>query len=134
MKVLVLTLLFLLIAASEAKQYSRCSLASCLKQGGLDGYYGYNLANWVCMAYYESRYNTNAVGQPNLDGSRNYGIFQINSETYIIRNCQRNKHICDLQRHYTLCLFLISILMFMIAWRNNCKGRDLSKWIRGCQL
>uniref|UniRef100_A0A8C5SXE3 lysozyme n=1 Tax=Laticauda laticaudata TaxID=8630 RepID=A0A8C5SXE3_LATLA len=61
MKVFTLTLLFFLIAASEAKQYSRCRLASRLKQGGLDGYYGYNLANWVSKP-----------------GSHDYGIFQIN--------------------------------------------------------
>ncbi|KAG8129728.1 hypothetical protein E2320_016451 [Naja naja] len=65
MKVLVLTLLFLLIVASEAKQYSRCELASRLKQRGLDGSYGYSLAM--------------TVRQPNWDGSRNYDIFQINS-------------------------------------------------------
>uniref|UniRef100_A0A670ZGM2 Uncharacterized protein n=1 Tax=Pseudonaja textilis TaxID=8673 RepID=A0A670ZGM2_PSETE len=126
MKVLVLTLLFLLIVASETKQYSRCSLASCLKQGGLDGYYGYNLANWVCMAYYESRYNTNAVGQPNLDGSHDYGIFQINNDD-ITDDIVSAKRIVP-----SHCSNLT--LMFMIAWRNNCKGRDLSKWIRGCQL
>ncbi|KAH0628954.1 hypothetical protein JD844_010622 [Phrynosoma platyrhinos] len=79
MKVLVFTLLCLFIAISEAKVFSRCELAARLKRSGLDGYRGYSLGNWICMAYHESRYNSRAVGQPNSDKSRNYGIFQINS-------------------------------------------------------
>ncbi|XP_013922285.1 PREDICTED: lysozyme C, milk isozyme-like [Thamnophis sirtalis] len=74
-----LALLFLLIAANEAKVYGRCELASLLKRNGLDGYYGYSLGNWICMAYYESGFNSRAVGPRNRDGSRDYGIFQINS-------------------------------------------------------
>ncbi|KAH0628950.1 hypothetical protein JD844_010615 [Phrynosoma platyrhinos] len=79
MKVLVFTLLCLFIAINEAKVFSRCELAARLKRGGLDGYYGYSLGNWICMAYHESRYNSRAVGRPNWDKSRDYGIFQINS-------------------------------------------------------
>ncbi|XP_025033333.1 lysozyme C-1-like [Python bivittatus] len=79
MKALVLTLLFLLLPASEAKVFNRWELASVLKQLGLAGYRGYDLDNWLCMSYHESGYSTQVVGPPNLDGSRNYGIFQINS-------------------------------------------------------
>ncbi|KAG8129730.1 hypothetical protein E2320_016450 [Naja naja] len=79
MKALVLAVLFLFIAANEAKVYSKCELASILKRNGMDRYYGYSLGNWICMAYYESRYNSRAVGPRNWDGSRDYGIFQINS-------------------------------------------------------
>ncbi|XP_072254639.1 lysozyme C, kidney isozyme-like [Pyxicephalus adspersus] len=71
-------LLFLaLFAASEAKVFTKCELAKVLKSAGLDGYYGYSLANWMCMAYYESRYTTNAMYDNGW--SRDYGIFQINS-------------------------------------------------------
>uniref|UniRef100_A0A8C5SXD4 lysozyme n=1 Tax=Laticauda laticaudata TaxID=8630 RepID=A0A8C5SXD4_LATLA len=66
MTVFTLTLLFFLIAASEAKQYSRCRLASRLKQGGLDGYYGYNL---------QIQHQCFGAAKP---GSHDYGIFQIN--------------------------------------------------------
>ncbi|ETE58503.1 Lysozyme C, partial [Ophiophagus hannah] len=31
------------------------------------------------MVFHESGYNTRAVGRPNWDGSRDYGVFQINS-------------------------------------------------------
>ncbi|XP_022224620.2 lysozyme 1 [Drosophila obscura] len=32
---------------------------------------------WLCIAEFESRFNTHAVGQANADGSRDYGLFQI---------------------------------------------------------
>lgn len=45
MKALVLTLLFLLIAASEAKQYSRCEMGSFMKRNGMDGFRGVSVDN-----------------------------------------------------------------------------------------
>ncbi|XP_040261471.1 lysozyme C-1-like [Bufo bufo] len=71
-------LIFLtLFVASHAKVFTKCELAKALKTAGLDGYYGYSLANWMCMAYYESRYTTNAMYDNGW--SRDYGVFQINS-------------------------------------------------------
>ncbi|XP_064536044.1 lysozyme 1 [Drosophila montana] len=35
------------------------------------------LAQWLCIADFESRFNTHVVGQGNSDGSRDYGLFQI---------------------------------------------------------
>lgn len=35
------------------------------------------LAKWLCIADFESRFNTHVVGQGNLDGSKDYGLFQI---------------------------------------------------------
>uniref|UniRef100_A0A8C6X539 Lysozyme n=1 Tax=Naja naja TaxID=35670 RepID=A0A8C6X539_NAJNA len=86
MKALALTFLFLLIAVNEAKVFTKCELASILKGKGMDGYHGYSLGNWICMAYHESRYNSRAVGPRNSDGSRDYGIFQINSRYWCKNN------------------------------------------------
>uniref|UniRef100_A0A8C6X4Z4 Lysozyme n=1 Tax=Naja naja TaxID=35670 RepID=A0A8C6X4Z4_NAJNA len=83
---LALTFLFLLIAVNEAKVFTKCELASILKGKGMDGYHGYSLGNWICMAYHESRYNSRAVGPRNSDGSRDYGIFQINSRYWCKNN------------------------------------------------
>lgn len=43
MKALVVTLLFLLIACSVAKRYTKCELASILKKNGMERYFGYSL-------------------------------------------------------------------------------------------
>lgn len=32
---------------------------------------------WLCIADFESRFNTHVVGQANSDGSKDYGLFQI---------------------------------------------------------
>ncbi|XP_017865271.1 PREDICTED: lysozyme 1 [Drosophila arizonae] len=32
---------------------------------------------WLCIADYESRFNTHVIGRANSDGSRDYGLFQI---------------------------------------------------------
>ncbi|TMW47189.1 hypothetical protein DOY81_007729 [Sarcophaga bullata] len=39
----------------------------------------YPMARWTCIAEHESGYNTKAVGSMNYNGSRDYGIFQINN-------------------------------------------------------
>lgn len=64
------------IAEKKAhKIYERCELAREL-------YYAHNLpfeeiSTWVCIAKYESNYNTSAVGHLNADGSLDHGLFQI---------------------------------------------------------
>lgn len=57
------------------KIYERCELAREL-------YYVHSIpfeqvATWVCIAKYESNYNTSAIGNANGDGSMDHGLFQI---------------------------------------------------------
>ncbi|XP_070791152.1 lysozyme C, milk isozyme-like [Pituophis catenifer annectens] len=147
MKALLLTLLFLLIAANEAKVFTKCELASLLKRQGMEGYHGYKLGDWICMAYHESRYNTQAVGPPNTDGSRDYGIFQINSRWWCNNNQGPTANGChkpcsaflndDITDDIICAKRIVRDPQKMdawVAWRNHCKGRDLSEWTRGCQL
>ncbi|NXW05597.1 LYZL1 protein, partial [Fregetta grallaria] len=78
---LLLLLLALLTAVTKAKVFSRCELAHLFQEEGLDGYGGYSLANWLCMAFYESTFNT-AAESIKADGSADYGIFQISSQQW----------------------------------------------------
>lgn len=48
------------------------------------------LPMWSCIAEYESRFNTDAIGKRNLDGSYDYGIFQI-SDKYWCQPQEQNK-------------------------------------------
>ncbi|XP_070592898.1 lysozyme C, milk isozyme-like [Erythrolamprus reginae] len=141
MKALVLTFLFLLIAPSGAKIFSRCELASVLKQNKL-GYNPDHLGQWMCYAYYASKFNTEAVH------GRSYGIFQIESITW----CSENLTFGRYSRCQTLCsaftddditddiacaMIIASEhmpLTFFWPWVANCRGKNLSKWIRGCNL
>lgn len=57
-----------LLAAANARTYGRCELARELQRLGMHE----NLSTWVCIAYHESRYKTNAYGS-----TGDHGIFQI---------------------------------------------------------
>ncbi|KAF0291551.1 Lysozyme C [Amphibalanus amphitrite] len=66
--------LLAVLSAGHAKVFGRCELARKLKALGISKY---QIADWVCLAYHESRYNTAAVGRLNRDGSVDHGLFQI---------------------------------------------------------
>uniref|UniRef100_A0A8C8VK20 Sperm acrosome membrane-associated protein 3 n=1 Tax=Pelusios castaneus TaxID=367368 RepID=A0A8C8VK20_9SAUR len=96
MKVLTfLSLIGCLIMANEAKIFSRCELAYMLHEEGLDGYEGYSLANWICMAFFESGFNS-AAEDENADGSTDYGIFQINSHVWCNNYRSPTENLCHL--------------------------------------
>ncbi|VTJ84973.1 Hypothetical predicted protein [Marmota monax] len=79
MKAFLILGLLLLSVIVQGKVYERCELARTLKRLGMDGYRGISLANWVCLAKWESSYNTRATNYNPGDQSTDYGIFQINS-------------------------------------------------------
>ncbi|XP_054733545.1 uncharacterized protein LOC129241315 [Anastrepha obliqua] len=63
------------IAVGKGKIYSKCELAQEL-------YFKHKMPmkevpTWVCIAQYESSFNTAAVGRLNADGSADHGLFQI---------------------------------------------------------
>ncbi|XP_058024350.1 lysozyme C, milk isozyme-like isoform X1 [Ahaetulla prasina] len=142
MKALVLTLLFLLTAPSEAKIYSRCELASVLNQNWEDRYPG-DLDYWICMAYYASKYNTQAV---DVHRSGYYGIFQIANKHWCTDDNFRPTRGCN----KPCSAFIDDDITDDIAcakriwmdhlpstkwwpWTNNCIGPNMSKWSRGCK-
>ncbi|XP_060109259.1 lysozyme C, milk isozyme-like [Heteronotia binoei] len=88
-------LLFLLIAANEAKVWDKCELGREMKSKGLDGFYGYPLGNWICMAFHESKYNSSAVSSSNTDGGVGFGIFQISSKYWCQYGKLYSENRCD---------------------------------------
>ncbi|XP_058301610.1 sperm acrosome membrane-associated protein 3 isoform X2 [Hylobates moloch] len=140
------SLLSCLLPSSEAKVYSRCELARVLHDFGLDGYRGYSLADWVCLAYFTSGFNTAAVDHE-ADGSTNNGIFQINSRRWC-RNFTPNvpsvcrMHCSDLLnpnlKDTVICAMKITQqpqgLGYWEAWRHHCQRKDLTEWVDGCDF
>uniref|UniRef100_A0A671EGB6 Uncharacterized protein n=1 Tax=Rhinolophus ferrumequinum TaxID=59479 RepID=A0A671EGB6_RHIFE len=78
--ILIIPIFSCFFAASNAKIFSKCELARKLKAQGMDGFHGYSLASWVCVAQYESNFNTRAFNGKNGNGSSDYGIFQLNNK------------------------------------------------------
>ncbi|XP_030388068.1 lysozyme 1B [Scaptodrosophila lebanonensis] len=57
-----------------ARRLERCELAGLLYILDVPKS---ELPLWLCIANFESRYNTHIVGRGNADGSLDYGLFQI---------------------------------------------------------
>ncbi|KAL0963181.1 hypothetical protein UPYG_G00350780 [Umbra pygmaea] len=135
----------LFVAVASAKVVDRCDLARKLKAAGMDGYRGNSLPNWVCLAKWESDYNTQATNH-NTDGSTDYGIFQINSYWWCNDGkTSRAKNGCGIS-----CSDLMSDDLTVaincakrvvrdpngigawVAWRKYCENRDLQSYVQGC--
>uniref|UniRef100_A0ACB8EN60 Uncharacterized protein n=2 Tax=Sphaerodactylus townsendi TaxID=933632 RepID=A0ACB8EN60_9SAUR len=128
--------------------YDVCDLARTLREMGLDGYAGYSLANWVCMAYHESRFNTAATHYNDYDGSTDFGIFQINSRYWCQYGSQPSANICripcsalltdniapDVACAKTVVTDSDNGMGAWVAWRAYCEGRDMSQYLAGCNL
>ncbi|XP_054859098.1 lysozyme C-like [Eublepharis macularius] len=142
-----LPLLACVLHTGQGMIYQRCELARVLQEKGLDGYAGYGLANWVCMAFHESSFNTDATHYDS-DGSTDFGIFQINSRYWCQFGSERSSNICGIQCTELLtndisadvaCAKIVVTdsadgMGAWVAWRAYCQGRDLSQYLEGCYL
>ncbi|XP_072440479.1 lysozyme C-1/C-2-like [Chiloscyllium punctatum] len=138
----ILIVLSVLFTLSSAKVLSRCELAHIVKNSILVHFTEYKVADWVCLAYYASGYNTLAVQyERSCEGkiwSADYGIFQISSKQWcadaIFPNGTNECHMnCNLflNKNSNLqtdidCAAVIVNQQGMQAWPSwvdHCKGR-----------
>ncbi|XP_054859834.1 lysozyme C, milk isozyme-like [Eublepharis macularius] len=139
-----LLLLVYFVFAIHAKIYERCELAKQLDNHGMDGYQGYSLANWVCMAFFESGFDTEAVSQ-NKDGTSDFGIFQINSGWWCAVEDSVSENLCridckdllnaDIENNILCAKRIVRDPQGMAAWnewKTHCEGKNLSEWVKGC--
>ncbi|OCT59997.1 lysozyme C [Xenopus laevis] len=136
-------LLFLVAFALAGNSWAldRCSVVRAIRRGGVVGIKGYTLGDYVCLAYHASRYDTSLNRSPT-----EYGIFQINSYWWCDDGkTPRRKNLCGLPCKNLLntnisddvkCLKTIvsdpNGLGAWNAWKNNCKGKNVSSYVRGC--
>nr|BAK20441.1 lysozyme [Haemaphysalis longicornis] len=135
---LAVVILFALLSASSAKKFGRCELASILTRNGIPKN---KIADWICLATAESSLNSRAINR-NKNGSKDYGIFQIN-----------NGYWCSPGRH-NICRVACSALQSdniapsikcakkiyqrhgfdaWYGWKNKCRGKNLSSYVKGCR-
>nr|ABC73705.1 lysozyme [Antheraea pernyi] len=73
--------LFAVLALSlhncEGKWFTKCGLVHELRRQGFDESL---MRDWVCLVENESSRYTNKIGKVNKNGSRDYGLFQINDK------------------------------------------------------
>ncbi|XP_059539563.1 lysozyme C-like [Myotis daubentonii] len=148
MKALLTLGLLLLSVAVQAKVYERCELARTLKRLGMDGYWGVSLADWMCLAKWESSYNTRATNYNHKKKSTDYGIFQINSRLWCndgktpntFNGCGINCNVLlqdDITQAVTCAKRVVRDpqgIRAWVAWKNRCQNQDLTQYIQGCRL
>ncbi|XP_017657115.1 lysozyme C isoform X1 [Nannospalax galili] len=146
MKALLTLVLFLLSVTVQGKVYERCELARSLKRHGMDGYRGISLANWVCLARWESSYNTQAQNYNPGSQSTDYGIFQINSRYWCndgktpraVNGCRIPCSALlqdDISQAITCAKTVVRDpqgIRAWVAWKNRCQNQDLSQYVQGC--
>lgn len=79
-----------IFAGSSAKIYQECELAVDLVNVGFSRE---SLKDWVCLIKSESSMNTLAMNPTNSDGSRDWGLFQIN-DRYWCKGSGPTKNVC----------------------------------------
>ncbi|KAL7847107.1 hypothetical protein SRHO_G00220870 [Serrasalmus rhombeus] len=133
----------LLVAVASAKVFDRCELARTLKAAGMSGFKNVSLADWVCTAYAESGYNTQATNR-NTDGSTDYGIFQINNRWWCSNGQFPSYNSCriscsqlltdDISTAIQCAKIIVSQqgISAWVGWRNTCENKDVSQYIAGC--
>ncbi|XP_020011086.1 lysozyme-like protein 6 [Castor canadensis] len=135
-----------LLVSNGDMTISRCELAKILHQEDLDGFEGYSLNDWLCLAFVESNFNISKVHE-NADGSFDYGIFQINSHYWCNDYQSHSENFCHMDCRDILDPRLISAIKCAkkivtglggmknwAKWKLHCLGRTLSYWMTGCQL
>ncbi|KAM5233829.1 lysozyme-like protein 4 [Hipposideros larvatus] len=141
---LVLALLGHLVVPSGAAVLGRCVVAKRLKDGGLSNFEGYSLENWVCLAYFESKFNPEAVYENVHEAYVGFGLFQIRNNDW----CDRGRNLCHVSCSDLLDPYLkktIECAKKVVkekegmgawpAWTLNCQYSDtLARWLDGCKL
>ncbi|XP_059260809.1 lysozyme C, milk isozyme isoform X1 [Mustela nigripes] len=101
----------------------------------------------VCMAQYESNFNTRAFNGKNANGSSDYGLFQLNSKWWCKNSHHSSANACNIMCSKFLddninddivCAKRVvrdpKGMSAWMAWVKHCKGKDLSKYLASCKL
>jgi lysozyme C len=137
-----LSLIFLIILSVAiqsifAKTFKKCELANYLKSKGFR-----NIADWVCLAQYESSFTTSKTHK-NKNCSVDYGLFQINSKYWCRKgraggDCKIdcNKFLDNDITDDLKCVQLIYKRHGFAAWygwRNHCNGK-VANYLNECGM
>ncbi|XP_076986509.1 lysozyme-like protein 4 [Tamandua tetradactyla] len=140
----VLSLIGYLMVPSGAYVLGRCVVAKKLHKGGLNYFEGYSLENWVCLAYFESKFNPTAVYDNLKENYTGFGLFQIRNNDW----CDHGKNRChmacsdllnpNLKKTIACAKKIVQGKDGMGSWPSwtlNCQYSDtLARWLDGCKL
>ena len=112
---LTIFLVAIAIFGCNAKRYEECELAIELVQ---HGFAKSSLKDWICLIKSESSMDTRAMNPTNSDGSRDYGLFQINDRYWCQTSGTPSSNICGFDckgefDQFNLIEFLIDIFLII---------------------
>lgn len=132
-KIVFFVVLAVICASTFAKDISRCDLVKELRKHGFPED---KLADWVCLVEAESSRKTHKIGKVNKNGSRDYGLFQINDK-YWCSNTNTAGKDCNVTcadvttddiTKAAVCakkVYRRHNFMAWYGWRNKCQGKSL---------
>ncbi|XP_013916717.1 PREDICTED: uncharacterized protein LOC106544846 [Thamnophis sirtalis] len=143
---LVLFFLIVAVARSNAIVFDICSFSAILKENGLEGFSGTTIAEWICLVFHISGFDTSALNVG--PKASNYGIFLLSAKwwcddfktlyapNYCNLSCEalRDDNITDDIQCAKRVVQRSNGFGAWTAWRKHCKGEDLKKYIVGCDL
>uniref|UniRef100_A0A7G3A836 lysozyme n=1 Tax=Lutzomyia longipalpis TaxID=7200 RepID=A0A7G3A836_LUTLO len=123
-----------LLELSTARRYERCELARELAGYGFPRS---QLPDWICLVESESNFDTRAVNHCNTDGSKDWGLFQINDRYWCQGSYPNGHNICGINCETVLdaglgyqidCIQKIFKAHGFDAWNGwkaKCRGKNL---------
>ncbi|XP_068632330.1 lysozyme-like [Battus philenor] len=133
MKLVVFLSALALLCLCEAKQLSRCELVRELRK---QGFPENKMRDWVCLVEKESSRRTDVISKPNANGSRDYGLFQINDRYWCSTTNKPGKDcnvtcmqlVTDDITKASACakkIFQRHGFDAWYGWKNGCRGKPL---------
>ncbi|KAI8422770.1 hypothetical protein MSG28_006515 [Choristoneura fumiferana] len=123
----------LVVVACQAKEFNRCQLVRELRA---QGFPEDKMRDWVCLVENESHSRTHQLGRVNKNGSRDYGLFQINDKYWCSKTGTAGKDCnvtCadvttdDISKASKCAkkIFKRHGFMAWYGWRNHCQNKPL---------
>ncbi|XP_041988124.1 lysozyme-like [Aricia agestis] len=140
MKLLLIVSVLVLASVVKSKKFTRCELVRELRN---QGFPEDKLRDWVCLVEHESSRNTGKIGKVNKNGSRDYGLFQINDK-YWCSNTSTPGKDCNVTCSELLSDDITKIsscakkvykrhqFQAWYGWRNNCQSSSSLPDISSC--
>ncbi|XP_043557558.1 lysozyme C-like [Chiloscyllium plagiosum] len=143
--------LSLLLTATGAAALTKCEVSSIFNDQGLNGYLGYELGHWVCIARFASEYDPSRAlrreSQDNRPAISAFGIFQVNSHWCADPNFPGAARLCRVDcedlvndgadlRNNIACGAVAVRIHGMRAWHfwiHECDG-NVQQYYEGCVL
>ncbi|KAF7243976.1 Lysozyme C, partial [Varanus komodoensis] len=133
------------VVKTSAIIIDRCDLTAILKENDLEGFAGTTIAEWICLVFHSSGFNTAALNEG--PEASNHGIFLLSSRwwcndskmpyarNYCNLSCEalQDDNITDDIECAKQVIQESNGFAAWRAWRQHCRGQDLRQYVEECE-